>query len=150
MSKFTVTAPKVPASWNLKDGRKLEVEVDFGNTIGETAEKFGESICFNKLIQKLVIDAQAYVRSDLKAENEDGSQKYSNSEVRARLTNWKPGEVTRVRKTKSERVLESYQEMGEEEQAQMLSALGCNYGQGYLFGAPMGPPAAMDILLNKR
>jgi EAL domain-containing protein (putative c-di-GMP-specific phosphodiesterase class I) len=34
------------------------------------------------------------------------------------------------------------------EQLRQLSALGCDYGQGYLFSRPVGPSQALELLLN--
>ena len=64
--------------------QEITVEYDFGDSLEDMKEKFGEEVVKSKVKQKLVIDLQAYVRGLLRAgKTED--------EITEAVAAWKPG-----------------------------------------------------------
>jgi len=73
-----------------KDGRTVTVSYNFGNSLGEMADLFGEEIVFSNAKANMVIGLQARIRSLIKTEKSD-------EEIQAEISAWKPGiKVTRT------------------------------------------------------
>ena len=118
-----VTAPNSPLGNNEIGERTLEVEFDYGETLDDKIDLFGESVCNSKLDQKIRIDVQAYLRGKLSAAEEDGSPKFTDEQIIESLKSWKLGEVSRVKKSKGDKALDLWNDADPDEQKDMLQKI---------------------------
>ena len=107
---------KVQATAKVKDKdgkitgeRTGEIEYDFGDNLKAAAKNFGEDVVFNMFRQAAVISLQGRMRSFL-ANPENDEKKLAEH-----LKDWKPGVVTRTKKSPSEKLKELFSGMSPEE-----------------------------------
>jgi hypothetical protein len=111
MTKFKTTA-------NLEDEtqRSITLEKDFGSTLDESVELFGEEVVHSVFVAQAKVKAQSFVRSKL----ESGA---TDDEIQAALDEWKLGVVKRSGKTKEEKALDAIQKLSPEEKAELIARL---------------------------
>jgi hypothetical protein len=73
----------------LKDGRSITVEYDFGSSLEEAIELFGEEVVFSNAKANMVIGLQGRIRALMK-KNKEGDVR-SEEEIIALASAWKPG-----------------------------------------------------------
>ena len=100
----------------LKDGRSVNFDYEFGDTLQATLDLFGEKIVHDYALRGLVVAAQGRARGLLKA------GKISEDEIRAEMAKWKPGEA-RVVKSAAEKIRELSEKLSPEERAQLLKEI---------------------------
>jgi len=79
--------------------RRIELEFNFGVTLQEAVELYGEEVVFSAYVASAKVDAQALVRRYLKqnvpaVEGVSTERPYTDEEIAAKLANWKPGVKT--------------------------------------------------------
>lgn len=78
------------------ESRKVSVEFDFGNDLEDAVSKFGAEAVFAGFKADATVGLQAFVRSRMKATEEDSEElKYTDEEIVAAVAEWKPGVKTR-------------------------------------------------------
>jgi len=107
----------------LKDSdRAITIPFNFGANLDEAVELYGEDVVFQKYRQAAVVDLQAAIRRHLQPDAEGKSK--TDEEIITALSEWKPGLVTRTRKSPKEKALEALQKMSEEDRAALMAELG--------------------------
>ena len=103
---------------NETDSRTLELEYDFGATIEESVEKFGEDVVHGYFLKGIKVGLQAYIRRMLKEDKSD-------DEILASLDSWTPGvRAPRVAGAGStKKLLTQFAKMSPEKQAELLASL---------------------------
>lgn len=98
----------------LTDSEPVSVEYDFGDTLAEAVEKFGEEVVFTRYKAAAVIDLQALMRNMIRAQK-------SEDEIREAVSEWKPGVRQLKGKSKEERARELLGKLSAEERAAILA-----------------------------
>jgi len=93
------------------------VKYDFGSTLGEAVEKFGEEVVYKRFCAAVTIDIQALIRRNLGGETPASTQ-----EIQATLNEWKPG-VQRARKSQKEKAMDLLEAMSDADKAAILAEL---------------------------
>lgn len=114
-AKQTDNAPSIVETTTTHEGQKLETTVtyDFGATVEEMVEKFGEKVIYSQILGALKISLQNYVRGLLR-------QGKDAKEIQKAVDAWKPGTKARG-KSKIEKLREELAKMSEEERKALLS-----------------------------
>lgn len=107
--KVTTRAPK-------KD-KELEVEYDFGASLDEAKEKFGDEVIFSNFKQSAVISLQGIVRRHL------DKGELTDEQIREKVAAWKPGVAIVKTSDKKAIVLAAFGKMSEEEKKALLEQL---------------------------
>jgi hypothetical protein len=77
--------------------RELVVSYNFGETVADAIEMFGEEAVFAGFKADCKVGVQAFVRGRLKATEEDSeAAKYSDEDIIAAVADWKPGTKSRA------------------------------------------------------
>lgn len=131
-----VAAPKT-ATGKDADGkptghRKLSVMFDFGSTLDDAVEKFGEEVVFAGFVASATIDLQNYIRTKLEAPAKDADGKVipdggfaqTDAEIESDFASWKPGIKTRERVSPLDKVKKLLGGMSAEQKAALLASLG--------------------------
>jgi len=120
MKKMKIEANANPNKNNeLKEPRHCEVTIDMPDTTEEALKLYGEEVCFTKIRQAVVIDAQGTARRKLEAgQTGEQVQGYFNnvnvSDPSAPAKPWKPG-VTPLRKSSVDKLVDKASDMTDEE-----------------------------------
>ena len=107
-----MTAIKVEAK--LTDSEPVSVDYDFGDNLDEAVSVYGEEVVFSRYKAAAVIDLQAYMRNQIRAEK-------SEAEIRTAVSEWKPGVKQSSGKSKEERAREILGKLSAEERAAILA-----------------------------
>lgn len=115
-------------SENGKEGaRVIKLAYDFGASIAEAVEKFGEASVLTGFIANAKVDAQALVRRKLnsKVKSEDGVERdYTDEEIAADLAAWKPGvKAERSATSVADKAEALFGKMTEAQKAELLAKL---------------------------
>lgn len=109
MSKVVVTA-------KLTGGEPQSVEFDFGDSLAESVELYGEEVVYGKYKANAIIDLQSFMRTQMKKDDFDAS------ELQGQVDEWKPGLKAKGKST-SERIAELFDKLSPEERAAFLEQL---------------------------
>lgn len=127
MSDLEVVAT-VPSKVEGQPDREIKVFYDFGDNLEEAVELFGEDVVFSRFKAAAVIDLQALLRRHGSAgeptkENPNGRAPKTDDEIAKIVSEWKPGLVTRVRKSPKDKALELLQSLSAEDRDALLASL---------------------------
>ena len=106
------------ATWNDKDAdesHKLTANYDFGGTLAEAVEKFGEECVLNHFKSSGIVSLQSKMRSAAKANGVDS--------VQDSVDNWVLGIVVRRGKSTVEKMQTQFEKMSEAEQAAFIEQI---------------------------
>ena len=107
-----MTAMKIEAK--LTDSEPVSVDYDFGDTLAQAVEKFGEEVVFTRYKAAAVIDLQAYMRNMIRSEK-------SEDDIRSEVAAWVPGIRQSKGKSKEEKAREILSKLSAEERAAILA-----------------------------
>jgi len=98
--------------------RSLELGYDFGDTLDQASEKFGDDVVMDNYKKSARISVQTRIRDLMKAgKTDDEIREYVEKE-------WVPGlKTARVQVSTAEKLLKAFSKMPAEEQALILAAL---------------------------
>lgn len=116
VKEISVKAPKVE--------RNFESTYDFGATLEEAVELFGEDVVFAGFVSSGVIDAQNFIRLRLEKKTEEGGFSYSDDAISADFAEWKPGIKSRERISPLDKIKKALGSLSEEQKAALLASLG--------------------------
>ena len=102
---------------------EVAVEYNFGENLNEAVGTFGEDVVFNTFVREAVVGLQSFVRRQLtkEVEGEVVETGITQDELQAKVNEWKPGIVTRTKKSKIEKMADQTKDMSEEELRELLS-----------------------------
>ena len=108
-----------------KNDHAVTIAFDFGDTVSEAIEMFGEEVVLSKFKQSTIVDLQSAIRARMFEEDkESGDLTPVDSEtVAASLAGWKPGVATRQGKSMKEKAKDLLSKMSPEEVKEMLASL---------------------------
>jgi len=120
MKELKIEANANPNKNNeLKESRSCEVLLNMPETVAEALTAYGEEVCFTKIRQAVVIDAQRAGRGKLEqGQTSDqiqawfGNVNIANPEAEAKP--WKPG-VSALRVSKVDKLTKAVEDMSDEE-----------------------------------
>lgn len=99
-----------------KDDEAVAVNYDFGDSLEDAVERFGEEVVYSRFKAAAVVDLQALIRRGIKAKK-DAKQ------IQADADEWKPGVKRVSRKSSEDRIKESFSKMSAEDRAALLAQL---------------------------
>lgn len=117
------TAPAMPmtVTGSIKSGdhagKSASVQYDFGSTLDEMVEKFGENVVYGVALDQLVIRLQALIRRLLESED------FSQDKLEKAADDWKPTVGGGVRKSAAEKVSDLLGKMSPEQRQALLASL---------------------------
>ena len=100
------------------DAPSASVEFDFGDTLADAAELFGEDVVFSRFVSAATVDLQALIRRNLTLE-----EPKSEEEIQELVAEWKPGVSTRVRVSASEKAQRAVDALSDAEKTALLQSL---------------------------
>lgn len=106
---------------NEDDAPSATVTYDFGDNLEEAVEKFGADVVFARFKNAATVDLQALIRRHL--DTAPDAPKKTAAEIQELATAWKPGVVTRKRKSASEKFEELFGQLSETDRQAMLEKL---------------------------
>lgn len=112
-------APTMPMTVNArteKSDRVVSTTYDFGSTLDESVEKFGEAVVYGVFIDQATIRLQALLRRCITDEVAD-------KEIEAKVEAWKMTVGGRERRSASEKVKDLLGKMPPEQKAELLKSL---------------------------
>lgn len=120
-----VPANTISATAKLKDkdgnltGEEVteSVTYDFGSTVVEAIDKFGEEVVYTNFKQAAIIAAQSRIRSHILAG-------LRGADLQAKISEWKPGVKSIVRKSPVDKIKGILEGKSPEEIAELLKAAG--------------------------
>ena len=108
------------------DAPSATVLYDMGDTLEEAVDLFGADVVFKRFQAAVTIDIQALLRRGLTRVDKDKKpDPMSQEDLQALVDEWKPG-VSKTRKSKSEKAIEAFQSLSDEERAALLEQLGAS------------------------
>ena len=110
---------EVKTTGKLPDGtqRELVREYDFGETLAEKVELFGEEVVNQKAEQQMVIGLQNVIRLHLQGDKTE-------AEIDEAIAEWKPSiGGTRSRKSAGDKILTQFGKLSPEEQAALIASI---------------------------
>jgi hypothetical protein len=109
------------------DAPSATVRYDLGDSLDESVELFGAEVVYRRFVAAATIDIQAMIRRGLLRETGEGDAKKPNpmtaDELQEAVSAWKPGQ-TKPRKSKGEKALDAFNELSDDEKAELLKSLG--------------------------
>lgn len=109
------------------DAPSATVRYDLGDNLDEAVELFGADVVYRRFVAAATIDIQAMIRRGLTRTEGEGDAKkpapMTQEELQAAVSEWKPGQ-TKPRKSKGEKALDAFNELSDEEKAELLKQLG--------------------------
>lgn len=99
-----------------KNDTEVSIEYDFGASLQEAAENFGEDVVFSGFISKSVITAQAAIRRYIEAGK-------SAEEIQTAMADWKPGVALKGEADPVGAVVRKVSAMDDEAKANFIAAL---------------------------
>lgn len=112
MAETTVTAK---LSGQTED-EAVGVTYDFGDTLEDAVDKFGENVVFNRVVSALTIDLQALIRRGIKAGKKP-------EEIQKMADEWTPGVKQISKKSPKEKVEEQLAKLSPEQRQELLKQL---------------------------
>lgn len=106
---------------NEDDAPSATVTYDFGDNLDEAVEKFGADVVFARFKNAATVDLQALIRRHL--DTAPDAKPKTAAEIQELATAWKPGVVTRKRKSTSEKFEELFGQLSEADRQAMLEKL---------------------------
>ena len=100
--------------------RTATVEFDFGSTLAEAIELFGEEAIYAGFIADAKVGLQAVIRTKLKSTKEDGSA-YTDEDIAAAASEWAPGNKTRTASDPLAKLQALLSKLSPEQRAAILS-----------------------------
>lgn len=109
------------------DAPSATVTYNLGDNLEEAVELFGADVVYRRFTAAATIDIQAMIRRGLLRTEGEGDAKKPNpmtqEELQAAVNEWKPGQ-TKPRKSKGEKALDAFNDLSDEEKAELLKQLG--------------------------
>lgn len=115
-------APTMPMQINAKvtdpkfKGRVVSATYDFGSSLAEAVEKFGEQVVYGVFLDQAVIRLQALLRRCITDEVKD-------AEIAKKVSDWKMTVGGRERRSASEKVQDLLGKMSPEQKAELIKSL---------------------------
>ena len=100
------------------DAPSASVEYDFGDTLVEASENFGDDVVFSRFVSAATVDLQALIRRNLTLE-----EPKTEEEIQAIVAEWKPGVSTRKRVSAAEKASRAVDALSDAEKAALLESL---------------------------
>jgi hypothetical protein len=100
-----------------EDSPSITVSYDFGSSLEDAVEMFGEEVVFSRFRGAAVVDLQALIRR-----HAGGEKPKSEEEINTLAGEWKPG-VSRKKKSQKEKALDLLADMTPEEVAELVAGL---------------------------
>lgn len=97
-------------------GRTVGVEYDFGATLKDSIDKFGEEVVHNNFQAQAVISLQSLLRRGIKSEKND-------EEIAKMASEWKPSMKTVTRKSAQEKIKDAFTGMDDAARKELLKEL---------------------------
>lgn len=115
-------------SATLKDSdRVVEVEYDFGETLEQALELFGEEVVFSRFKAAAVVDLQALIRRNMQPktdkEGKVTEEPKTDEEIQQIVSEWKPGIKQVTRKSPQEKIKALMEGMSDEDREALLAGL---------------------------
>lgn len=101
--------------------RGISVNYDFGGTLEEAVDKFGDESVLNNFKAQAKINLQAFLRRVMKPK--EGEEAPDNAAIQALVDKWMPGTKTVTRKTPLERLQAVLGPMSAEQKREAIKAL---------------------------
>lgn len=101
--------------------REVSVDYDFGDDLASAVEKFGEETIYNAFKKSAVIDLQALIRRNMVAK--EGEEAKTDDEIQSLVNEWKPSDKARVTKSATDKVMDIWEGVSDEEKAAILEKL---------------------------
>lgn len=98
-----------------EDGKSVTVDFDFGNTLQEKVDKFGEDVVDGHIQRAFTLSLQSWLRGQLRAGK-------SAEDIQKEVQDWKPG-ARRAAKTPLQKAMEELEKMSPEERAEVKKNL---------------------------
>lgn len=111
---------------NDDDAPSATVEYDFGDNLDEAVKKFGADVVYARFKNAATVDLQALIRRHLDVTpDKEGNTPPAKSaaQIQELATAWKPGVLTRKRKSTSEKFEDLFGQLSEADKAAMLEKL---------------------------
>lgn len=99
----------------------VTVKYDFGETIDDAVEKFGEKVVLAHVHSSFTIALQGFIRGKMKKQIDEGKP-VDVKALQADVDKWKPG-MKVPGKSKAEKIKDDYNKMSAEERAALLREL---------------------------
>lgn len=115
VKEISVSAPKVE--------REFKSQYDFGASLEDAVETFGEDVVFAGFVSSATIDAQNFIRLRLEKKTEEGGFSYSDDAIASDFAEWKPGVKTRERVSQTDKIRKMLGALTEEQKAALLASL---------------------------
>lgn len=109
---------------NEDDAPSATVSYDFGDNLDEAVEKFGADVVYARFKNAATVDLQALIRRQL--DTAPDAKPKTAAEIQDLASAWKPGVVSRKRKSTSEKFEELFGQLSEADKAAMLEKLMSN------------------------
>ena len=100
---------------NEKESRQLTLDYDFGNTLPETIEKFGDAICHNHVTASFKVAIQGNIRRLLKLGTSD-------KDILLAMDKWEPG-MKKEGKSPGEKAKDAFGRLSDDERKAFLKEL---------------------------
>ena len=94
----------------------VTVEYEFGESLNELVEKYGEDVVFSRVKAALTIDLQSLIRRGISASK-------SQEEIQTMVAEWKPGVRSGVRKSPEAKIKDLLESIPEDQRAELLAGL---------------------------
>lgn len=103
-----------------KTGRELEVDFDFGNTLQEAIDLFGEEVVYSNYKKSAVIALQALVRRNL---DKDGEKAVSEEDIIKAVEAWKPSVARIIGASQKEALFNKIDKLSDEDRKALIAKL---------------------------
>lgn len=129
---------KVEATLTEKQGgpRNIEVNYDFGDSLQDAVDKFGEDVVFESFKAHAKINLQALLRRAM-APDKEGNVK-SDAEIHQMVSEWKPGVSQVTRKSSLEKAQDQVEKLSPDEVKKLLESLRAKASEGAKPGEKVG------------
>lgn len=103
-----------------KTGRELEVDFEFGNTLQEAIDLFGEEVVYSNYKKSAVIALQALVRRNL---DKDGEKQMSEEDIIKAVGEWKPSVARIIGASQKEALFTKIEKLSDEDRKALIAKL---------------------------
>lgn len=100
----TIVEAKIPTT-----DQEMSVEYNFGDSLAEAIDLFGEATVFSNFKSACVVTLQGFMRGQMRADKEGNTK--SEEEVQTAVSGWAPGQRTTKGKSKAEKLRDLLQGM---------------------------------------
>jgi len=132
-----VAAPKTATGTDEKGAktgyRKMTVEFNFGDSLQEAIDEFGEDVVFAGFVSSATIDLQNFIRTKLeervKVDGADGKKvetpdaANSDADIATAFADWKPGIKSRERVSPMDKIKKALGALSEDQKAALIASL---------------------------